>query len=75
MTSPHYNGHHSLAKPLWPRKPQQFDREMARKWREIRREPEPLTDEFQERFLQTLLIDPEFALAVRAALHTGEGAL
>ena len=54
-------------------KPQKWEREQAARERRLRGEPEPFGEEFQEQFLQTVVLDSEFALAVRTALDAAGG--
>lgn len=55
-------------------KPQRWDHEQAARLRQLRGEPEPFSEEFKERYLATLLRDPEWALAVQIALNRAGGA-
>ena len=49
--------------------PQRFDRNLAKSLRKLQGEPEPFCEDFQERFLQTLVIDADFRAAVRNILE------
>ena len=52
--------------------PQRFDRDMQKIYRRMCGEPEPLSETWQERFLQTLIIDAEFRSAVRNVLEADD---